>query len=302
MPVRIDRLDLKSLKVLQALAQTRNTYRAAEQLHLSQSAVSRALARLREALDDAVFVRAPGGLEPTALTERLVSRLPEVMDMLADAVDESAGFDPVHMAGEVSIALGSHAMYSWAQDIYRALSEQAPRVTWNIRNWHPGSVRRILDGQLDFGLHFQNDAWEQSLYQQPVRQDSLVLMVRKGHPALRNSPGLAIFRQYGLVSLLIPDWNDYGNVLELKLRSLGIEPRVALRAESLDLALDCLASSDCVMVGNGALTAKQDGIVAMDCPVELEVEDLPVVMCYPRRMRDSVRYNWFAATIKAAIG
>ena len=52
MAARIDRLDLKMLRVLAALHHNRNTYRAAEQLHLTQSAVSRALARLRDVLDD----------------------------------------------------------------------------------------------------------------------------------------------------------------------------------------------------------------------------------------------------------
>ena len=67
MAARIDKLDLKMLRVLAVLAQTRNTYRAAEQLHLSQSAVSRALSKLRDALEDPVFVRSSDGLEATAV-------------------------------------------------------------------------------------------------------------------------------------------------------------------------------------------------------------------------------------------
>ena len=62
MAARIDKLDLKMLRVLAVLAQTRNTYRAAEQLHLTQSAVSRALARLRDVLDDPLFVQMLDGL------------------------------------------------------------------------------------------------------------------------------------------------------------------------------------------------------------------------------------------------
>lgn len=301
MPVRIDRLDLKILKVLLVLAKTRNTYRAAEQLHLSQSAISRALGRLREALDDPVFIRSPGGLEPTALTERLVSRLPEVLDMLTDAVEEGAGFDPAQWTGSVSIALSSHVMHCWGQDIYRRLSAQAPLVTWNFHSWHSGSVKSILEGQLDLGMHFLNETWEQSLYQQTIIEDPFVLMVRKDHPALGQPAELSLFERYGLVSLLIPDWNDHGNVLELKLKALCITAPVSLRSESLAMALDCLKSSDCVMAGTKAMAAGQDDLSVLEYPPDLNTQNLPVVMGYPRRMRNSARYTWLTSTIKTVL-
>lgn len=301
MSLRIDRLDLKQLRVLLTLAQTRNTYRAAEQLHLSQSAVSRALARLRESLDDPVFVRAPGGLQPTALTERLVARLPEVLDLLADAVDESAGFEPVKWTGNLNIALSNHVTHCWGTHIYRVLSRAAPHVNWNFRSWHSGSSGDLVEGRLDMGIHFRNDRWDQSLYQQTVRDDRLVLLARKGHPLAGKPVEAAHFSEFGLVSLLMPDWNDVGNLLESQLIAIGETPEVRLRVESLAMALECLQETDALMAGTQTLADINPGLAPLEYPRAISVPDLPVTLVYPRRLRDSVRYRWLVEEIREAL-
>ena len=65
------RLDLNLLRVFDAIAQQRNLARAAAHLHLSPSAVSHALARLRTQLDDPLFERHGRGVTPSALARRL---------------------------------------------------------------------------------------------------------------------------------------------------------------------------------------------------------------------------------------
>ncbi|MDB5314480.1 MAG: LysR family transcriptional regulator, partial [Rhodospirillales bacterium] len=62
-----EKLDLNLLRVFDAVARERHVTRASQRLNLSQSAVSNALSRLRAALGDELFLRRPGGVEPTAL-------------------------------------------------------------------------------------------------------------------------------------------------------------------------------------------------------------------------------------------
>ena len=64
-------LDLNLLRLFLSIYHTRNLTQTAEQLHISQSAVSHALNRLRQALDDALFYREKGGLHPTAYARRI---------------------------------------------------------------------------------------------------------------------------------------------------------------------------------------------------------------------------------------
>src|SRR5947208_842782 len=66
--VNFDALDLNLLRVFDALFVEGSTTRAGERLHLSQSAISHALARLRHILKDELFIRSGTGMAPTALS------------------------------------------------------------------------------------------------------------------------------------------------------------------------------------------------------------------------------------------
>ena len=79
-------LDLNLLRVFDAVARERHVTRAAQRLNLSQPAVSNALARLRAALNDELFLRRPGGVEPTALAAALTRPVAEVLDRLEPAL------------------------------------------------------------------------------------------------------------------------------------------------------------------------------------------------------------------------
>lgn len=301
MSARIDKLDLKMLRVLAVVSRTRNTYRAAEELYLSQSAVSRALSRLRDALEDPVFVRTPGGLEPTALTERIVSRLPELFELLEGVIEEEGQFDPSHWTGSVTVAMGSPATRCWGSAFYDVLSKQAPNVTWNFETWRSTTVSDILEGKTSLGIHFINHKWPQALYQQKVGKDDYVLMARKGHPALQGKQTMKLFEQHSLVSLLLPDWNDYDNLLESALRGQGVEPSVSLRTDNLSLALESVRDGNSLMAGTRALARQFDNLKSINYPSQITLPESTVVMCIPRRLRNSARYLWLADEIKAVI-
>ena len=92
--VDIRRLDLSLLLVFRDLVRVRRTTAVAARLKLSQSAISHALARLRDILQDPLFTRRRDGLEPTA---RALELLPKVEAMIALAHDLTGGaghFDP----------------------------------------------------------------------------------------------------------------------------------------------------------------------------------------------------------------
>src|SRR5687768_3687274 len=96
-------LDLNLLLVLEVLLAERSVTRAARRLGLSQSATSHALARLRVALDDPLFVRTSRGLAPTAKASRLAGPLRQAMSELRSALVDPAAFDPATAVGTVRI-------------------------------------------------------------------------------------------------------------------------------------------------------------------------------------------------------
>ena len=86
-------VDLNLLRVFDTLYELRSVTRAASRLGLTQSAVSHALGRLRRAIDDPLFVRAPGGLQPTARAVEMAPGVREGLVQLRGALSPTL-FDP----------------------------------------------------------------------------------------------------------------------------------------------------------------------------------------------------------------
>lgn len=97
--------DLNLLVVFHLLMQERNVTRAATKLHLSQSAVSAALARLRGILADPLFERGKSGMEPTARAIELAGPVALALGHLARTLHPEEQFSPTESARTFHIAM-----------------------------------------------------------------------------------------------------------------------------------------------------------------------------------------------------
>ena len=98
-------IDLNLLVVFHLLMQERNVTRAAVQLHLSQSAVSAALARLRTMLADPLFERGRSGMEPTTRALELAAPIAETLGNLARTLNPTDAFSPAESTRTFHIAM-----------------------------------------------------------------------------------------------------------------------------------------------------------------------------------------------------
>ena len=92
--MRLRRLDLSLLLVFLGLMHHRKAARVADEMRLTQSTISHALARLRDVFDDPLFLRRPHGLEPTARAEALEPAVRTAVELLDRALGTAAPFDP----------------------------------------------------------------------------------------------------------------------------------------------------------------------------------------------------------------
>ena len=101
----IRRLDLNLLVVLEAIHAEGSLTRAARRLNLSQPAISHALGRLREALDDPLFLRQGNRMVPTPRTLRLMAPLHEALGLIAEGIQEGARFDATRSQQEFRLGM-----------------------------------------------------------------------------------------------------------------------------------------------------------------------------------------------------
>ena len=120
-------LDLNLLKVFEALMTEGSVTRAANALCMTQPAVSNALARLRDSLDDPLFVRAGNGVIPTQRAAVLWSELGEALDRMRGALDAEA-FDPARATMEFSLSMSDYIAGIVLPPLFGRLEQSAPRA------------------------------------------------------------------------------------------------------------------------------------------------------------------------------
>ncbi|RZN33723.1 LysR family transcriptional regulator [Bradyrhizobium sp. Leo121] len=146
MTTQFNRLDLNLLRVFHAIMEERSVLRAAQRICLSQSAVSHALARLREMLDDELFVRTASGMQPTARALVMAPLIRQAWKSLEAAIGLPR-FEPAKSATRFTIAVNDFVTAVMAPDLLRLLRQEAPFVDLVIRP----DARIDLTEQIDRG-------------------------------------------------------------------------------------------------------------------------------------------------------
>jgi len=139
-------LDLNLLRVFDAVMEERSVLRASQKVCLSQSAVSHSLARLREMLDDELFIRTATGMQPTARAMAMSGMVRDALRSLEAAIDLPT-FEPASSTKKFTIAANDFTTMVIAPRLLHVLRTEAPQVDIAIK-----PVTRIdLAEQIDLG-------------------------------------------------------------------------------------------------------------------------------------------------------
>jgi DNA-binding transcriptional LysR family regulator len=141
-------LDLNLLRVFDALIEERSVTRAAARLHITPSAVSHALARLRDLFEDQLFVRGPQGMQATPRAAEIGPRLRDGLHQLEMALTPSA-FEPLASSRVFTIACSGYICAVLLPELMRRMRTQAPNSKLVVRSLEAGVVAALEAGQVD---------------------------------------------------------------------------------------------------------------------------------------------------------
>jgi DNA-binding transcriptional LysR family regulator len=177
-------LDLNLLTVFHSVQATRNVTRAAEQLGLSQSAVSHALTRLRQTLRDPLFVRVPGGVRPTARAEHLAGYVEAALRALEAALLESDRFDPMRSRRRFVAYMSDLGETEFLPHLMRELHRHAPEAQFEAVQLAPEEIAGALEsGRLDLAFGFLPQL--AGTQREVLLRERYVVMMRQSHPRRR---------------------------------------------------------------------------------------------------------------------
>ncbi|MDU5676984.1 MAG: LysR family transcriptional regulator [Pseudomonas aeruginosa] len=176
----LSRFDLNLFRVFEVVYRERNLTRAAGLLHLSQSAVSHALARLRDQLGDPLFVRQGRGVAPTPLAERLAPGIHDALAGLHRSMNRCQTFDPRRDARTFQLNMPEQLEPLVLPAILAHLRQAAPRIEIRCNSLHWADLKAELGaGRIDLAIEIARPT-DAALRRQHLLDDSLCVMAGPG--------------------------------------------------------------------------------------------------------------------------
>ncbi|HEY1710321.1 MAG TPA: LysR family transcriptional regulator [Rhizomicrobium sp.] len=251
--VNISGLDLNLIPPLDALLRLRNVTKAAADTGMSQPAMSRALARLRDLQNDPLLVRAGRGY---VLTPRAEAIQPDVTRAIAHlrAIYRHESFDPRAVQRMVRFAAADTHTVLLVPRLMARLAKEAPGVALRGETYRPDSFARLESGELDFAFALANTPLPPGAYSEPVLRDRLALVMRKGHPAARRKWRIADYGRYGHAGVAMT--GDGQSEIDTLLAAHGVTRRIALVTPHFTAALAAVAASDLVTTISAAFARR----------------------------------------------
>ena len=185
-------IDLNLLLVLEAIYNEGNMGKAGERLSLSQPAMSNALRRLREKLDDPLFVRTSEGMVPTNYTIAIQPTVSHALNSLRDCLTPDISFDPAQAKNHYRISHSDVIGSILLPDLFTNLQTKAPDVSFTFRHNDRVSAYELLrTGRLDLVL--SSDLEGPGMYQQLLFEDEYVTVISKTHSSIGDELSLDQF-------------------------------------------------------------------------------------------------------------
>ncbi len=246
------RIDLNLLQVLQILLEECSVTRAATRLHLSQSAVSKSLSRLRTMFDDPLFIRERHGLRPTPRARALRGELAGLLSRL-ESLSAPPTFEPVTSQRRFQMAVLESAWSTLMPSCTRALTVALPRGSFEISRWQADCLGLMEKGQLDIGLAGHDHSAEtpgeppalpEGFHSRILWRDDHVMLIRHDHPLLeRDSPlTLSEFAALDHVQATCEGRSRWS--LDERLEQHGTPRRISVLVPDFRDALSIVAHSD----------------------------------------------------------
>jgi len=219
-------IDLNLLVVFQQLLIDGSVSKAANNLGLSQPAASNSLKRLRELLNDELFLRTSRGMEPTPFALHLAEPVGYALGSLQTALNQRNSFDPARTSRTFRLAVTDIGEMYFMPPLMKALARRAPNVRVSTVRYTSGNLKEDMEsGAVDIALGLLPQL-RAGFFQRRLFRQRYVCMFRKGHPSASNPITLKQFSSLEHVGVLAAN-SGHGEVDTLLDRA-GIHRHIRL--------------------------------------------------------------------------
>jgi DNA-binding transcriptional LysR family regulator len=300
--MNLEGLDLNLLVALRALLAERHVTRAAARVGLSQPAMSHALARLRELLGDALLVRTPSGMQPTARAEAMAGPLERALDDVARLLASPEAFEPGRSARKFRIATNDYMELVLFPRMLARLWTEAPGIDVRVRNIGARATEDLAASKLDLAMgvvgQFGNPDPPTGIRTQRLISDRFVCVVRDGHPLVKRRLSLDEF--IALPHALVAPRGESGSIVDTALAKLGKTRRVAVEVPHFLVAPHVVRETDVILTVAVRVASSLGPLLGLrQLAPPIELEGFSMSMVWHERQHADPAHVWLRALIAA---
>jgi len=286
--------DLNLLVTLDVLLAEGSVARAARRLRLSPSAMSRALARLRETTGDPLLVRAGRGLVPTPRAIELRDRVSQLVQDGRAVLRPTEKLNLKQLVRTFTLRTSDGFVENFGPDLIARVGKDAPGVRLCFVQKPDKDSTPLRDGIVDLETGVVGDTAAPELRVQALFRDRFIGVVRKGHPLSRGeiTPSRYAAGRHIYVSR---QGRDKGPIDEA-LSSLGLEREIVTIVGGFPAALALARASDLIASvperHTGNLRAGMHSF-----PIPIPTPEITISLLWHPRLHADSAHRWLRGLV-----
>lgn len=293
--MQLAQIDLNLFVVFEVIYAEGNLTRASEILHVTQPAVSNALARLRQTFDDPLFVRAGRRMLPTPVAQNLIGPVREALRRLQGGIEAHSRFEPATADRVFHLAMRDLATSLVMPRLLGPLRERAPGLRLQCHQMERQEIEpELAAGKLDFAIDIPQ-LGRGPLRGLPLLRDDYVCVMRRGHPLARRA--LTLEGYLALPQVTVSGRRHGRSYIDLALGRIGERANTVLRLPHYQPAFHVVLGSDLALSAPRSLVAWYD-VEVRELP--FEVPPLDSVLYWHRNAEHDPANVWMRAQIAEA--
>ncbi len=289
------RPSLPDLACMAALFETGSVTAAARQVGVSQPALSHALARLRAAFGDPLFVKAGARMVPTARAQALRERLSAALRAV-EAIADSEAFDPARSDRAFRIATADYLQSLLLPPLAARLSALAQGMRLAVVP--AGEGTDLFRGSAIDLVIAQRAIARPNFRVLDLFRDGYVVVARPGHPATRDGLTLATYLAAAHV-LVSPRGQGFRGPIDAALERIGRSRTVALALTSFWMVAEVVSRTDLIATVPAGFYRHCQGLFELAAFVPpLEVSDFDMSMFWHERHQTDPAHAWLRRMVR----
>lgn len=293
-------LDLNLLVVLDALLEEASVSKAAQRLHVSQPAISAALAKLRWHTGDELLEKIGRTVRLTPRAKEMIKPLKEILIQIETTVKGQSEIDPQTLSRDFSISMTSYCAQILLPNMLDRLQAIAPDVTCQVEDIAFDTVTRIKGGALDLCVTFlqtkllnPRENLDELSYE-PLFSDRWVLVSSKSNAKVKEGMDFDAFRALPYIEIRP---GGVPSLVERTLDQITNRPQPVASVPSFSLAIRSVIDTDCVTIVPSRIIDRHSRphVTVIDAP--FAIPEIDECLVWHSRNDDEPGHRWFRTLI-----